>query len=213
MRRPSRNQLQRMRQQIDHRLQRLDRARRTARQIQNQARSPDSADRAAQRGEARLCAFPAIASAPRCLPPVDRTPRWSLPASRRAERSPSRPWSRPVVPTGTIQSVFPGSRRAHRRPRCALRLENCADPSVSATAGPERSTFSPREHESLTVSTAAVALSHEPRISSRIRGIRCREGHLRPQSLRPAAPRPAVAILPSAGPACSASSFPATTCR
>src|SRR5664279_1508911 len=35
------------------------------------------------------------------------------------------------------------------------RTSNFLRSSASATAGPERSTFSPREHESLTVSTAA----------------------------------------------------------
>jgi len=54
MRRPPRDQLQRMRQQIHHRLQRLDRPRRTARQIQDQARSPNTAHRTAQRSKARL---------------------------------------------------------------------------------------------------------------------------------------------------------------
>jgi hypothetical protein len=121
--------------------------------------------------------------------------------------TPSRPWSLPGEPSGTTRSVFPESRRARRPPRCAPPLKIAPLQRFRHRRTGEIHFFAARTR-------IADRQDRRRRLGVRWeRSIRCRGGHLHPQSPRRAALRPAAAILPSAGPAYSASSFPATTCR
>ena len=179
-----------MGQQIDYRLQRLDRSRRTARQIQDQARSPDAAHRTAQRREARLTRSlhshllrdtfhqPVAHSAGRFRRHVARSD--SRPA--RCHDQPSRP--------AQLNQFFldRDALIGHYPARHYLKI-----------APLERFRHGGTGEVRLFTARARIADCQQRRGCPMQRRFRCRGGHLHPQPPRPAATRRAAAILPSAG--------------
>ncbi len=200
-----RNQLQRVRQQIDHCLQRFHSSRRTPRQIQNQSRPANSANRATQR---RKSGFPHslgshLLGDPFNQPVAHRTrsfgrhiARSDPSASRRDDQTRRRAQ---LNKFSLNDAALVGNQRAPNNPKPAplqtFRHRRSGEIHFLAA----RTRVADRNHRS-----SHSLSSHRP--------ISCRAGHLRPQCRPRQPPQPRRAALrradaspPSAGLACSRS--------
>jgi len=202
--------LQRVRQQIDYRFERLDGTRRTTRQIQNQAGSADTAHGAAQRCVRSLArslqahlfgnSFDQTVAHGTCRFRRDVSGSDASAASGNNESSRPAQFDQFFLDRGAFVGDYAAQQHLKIAPHQRFDYGWTGEIHSVAT----RTGIADCQNRRCRFICGQVIYG---------RSIRCRGGHLHPQTRRRAVPRPVAAILPSRGPAYSASLFPATTCH